>query len=86
MPDHQLDISSDPEFSLGITPAFSPTVKPGRLQRRFLGVFFQCCNAYSRVYLNRQNTAYAGNCPRCGKRGAFPIKPGGTDCRFFSAY
>lgn len=78
MSEEHLDISSE--------PVFSPVIKPGRLQRRFLGVLFQCCNAYSRIYLNRHITAYAGNCPRCGKRLTIPIKPGGTDCRFFSAY
>ncbi len=52
---------------------------------RFLGVHFACCDAYSRVYVNRARTAYVGHCPRCAKRVEFPIGPGGTDARFFVA-
>ena len=52
---------------------------------RFLGVHFACCDAYSRIYPNRENTAYVGRCPRCAKRVEFAIGPGGTDARFFVA-
>jgi hypothetical protein len=52
---------------------------------RFLGVHFACCDAYSRVYVNRAGTAYVGHCPRCAKRVEFQIGPGGTDARFFVA-
>ena len=54
-------------------------------KRKFLGVHFKCCNAYARVYTNREKTAYRGACPRCGKRVDIGIGPGGTDSRFFSA-
>jgi hypothetical protein len=52
---------------------------------RFLGVHFACCDVYSRVYINREQTAYAGHCPRCARRVQFAIGPGGTDARFFVA-
>ena len=54
--------------------------------RRFLGIQFACCGIYSRVYANREGTAYEGNCPRCGRRVRVAIGPGGTDARFFTAY
>jgi len=54
-------------------------------KRKFLGVHFQCCNVYSRAYLNKEQTAYKGACPRCGKRVEMKVGPGGTDNRFFSA-
>jgi len=53
--------------------------------RRFVGVQFTCCDVYSRVYINRDETAYEGNCPKCAKRVRLTIGPGGTDARFFTA-
>ena len=51
----------------------------------FVGVQFACCDVYSRVYINRDETAYEGNCPKCAKRVRLEIGPGGTDSRFFTA-
>ena len=54
-------------------------------ERSFVGVQFKCCDVYSRVYINRDRTAYEGNCPKCAKRIRLEIGPGGTDSRFFTA-
>ena len=53
--------------------------------RRFIGIHFICCDVYTRVYVNREETAYEGNCPKCAKRVRLRIGPGGTDARFFTA-
>ncbi len=53
--------------------------------RSFVGVQFKCCDVYVRVYINRDKTAYEGNCPKCAKAVRLPIGPGGTDARFFTA-
>jgi hypothetical protein len=53
--------------------------------RRFVGVHFVCCDVYTRVYINRDETAYEGNCPKCAKRVRLRIGPSGTDSRFFTA-
>ena len=61
---------------------------PGKeppVQRPFLGVHFACCDVYSRVYLNRAKTLYLGNCPHCTRQVRFPVGPGGTEARFFTA-
>jgi hypothetical protein len=54
-------------------------------KRKFLGVVFQCCKVYARVYINKEKTAYKGMCPRCGKHLELKIGLGGTDTRFFTA-
>jgi hypothetical protein len=53
--------------------------------RRFVGIHFVCCDVYIRVYVNRDETAYEGNCPKCAKRVRLRIGPGGTNSRFFTA-
>ncbi len=77
MPGDHLDLSSQPEF--GPRP-------PGcQITRPFLGVHYQCCSVYARVYLNREGTAYVGHCPRCSRQVRFRVGPGGSDARFFQA-
>ena len=65
----------------GEVPRTAPNVDAGR---RFVGVHFTCCDVYTRVYINRERSAYVGHCPKCAKRVQLEIGPGGTDSRFFS--
>ena len=55
--------------------------------RKYLGVMFECCNVYARVYENRDGTHYAGRCPRCMKSVRFRISHDGdgSDNRFWRA-
>lgn len=74
---------------LDLTDDLSRKDKRGRKTaaagRRFVGVQFKCCDVYVRVYINRDQTAYEGNCPKCAKPVRLEIGPGGTDARFFTA-
>jgi hypothetical protein len=73
-----LDLTNDPQ-------GHGQTSGDGRSGRRFVGVHFLCCDVYARVYVNRQQTAYEGHCPRCAKPVRLRIGPEGTDARFFIA-
>jgi len=56
-----------------------------RESKKFLGIHFTCCNVYIRIYKNKDNSAYEGRCPRCGKKVTVPIGGQGTSSRFFIA-
>jgi hypothetical protein len=78
MPGETFDATSD---ALGPAPTRDGDALAAR---KFVGVKFECCATYARIYINREETAYVGNCPRCAKQLRLRIGPGGTDSRFFT--
>lgn len=54
--------------------------------KKFIGILFECCNVYRRIYKNEKKQVYSGRCPKCGRLAEVKIGPGGTDQRFFKAY
>ena len=75
-----LDVISDPHPN----PEESDLPEQKR-QRKFIGVKFNCCGIYIRVYINKEGTAYEGRCPKCFRPVKFRVGDGGTDRRFFEA-
>lgn len=53
--------------------------------RPWIAVQWKCCHTYSRIYRNKQATAYEGRCPKCGKPVRASVGQGGTNNRFFTA-
>lgn len=86
MPGDFLDLTSSPEGQPHEHSGTSDDVAGKSGARSFVGIHFGCCDVYLRVYINRQETAYVGHCPRCMRRVELKIGPGGTDARFFTAY
>lgn len=78
-----LDLSSDPPFQPTPPSSRSERDTPDRPARKFIGIRFNCCGVYVRIYVNRDGTAYEGRCPKCFKPVKLKIGPGGTDHRFF---
>lgn len=53
--------------------------------KKYVGMLFECCNVYQRIYINKTKTAYSGNCPKCCKKVEIKIALHGTSARFFKA-
>ncbi len=54
-------------------------------KKKFLGILFECCNVYRRIYINKEKNAYEGRCPLCMREVKVLIGSDGKDTRFFKA-
>lgn len=84
-------MTDEPDYILDVAglntapPEGEAASAAGDRKRRWLGIQFECCGVYSRIYRNRQGTAYVGYCPRCSRPVRVRIGPGGEHGRFFRA-
>lgn len=54
-------------------------------RKKFLGIMFECCNVYHRIYINKEDNAYEGRCPKCFAEVRALIGEDGSTSRFFRA-
>lgn len=52
-------------------------------KRQYLGIWFDCCGTYGRIYKTKDGTAYTGRCPKCLRSVRVRVGEGGTNRRFF---
>ena len=53
-------------------------------RKNFIGVEFECCGVYSRIYYSEKHNGYFGYCPLCHRRVRVRVDPEkGVDGRFF---
>lgn len=81
-------MSDEPPYILDIAGLQEPqgtAPEPPAQARPWIGIQFECCNVYARIYRNRAGTAYVGHCPRCQRKASIRVGPGGTSSRMFRA-
>lgn len=54
-------------------------------ERMWVGVYYECCDAYSRVYRRREDLCYRGRCPRCGASVSIRVGPSGIAAKMLIA-
>jgi len=61
-----------------------PEKTPGR-NRPYIGILFECCGVYVRVYRRPDQTYYLGRCPNCLRSVRVRVAPDGINARLFRA-
>lgn len=74
-----------PGMHIDIVDSGEPAPAQDPVGQPWVGIRFECCGVYSRVYRDRDGKAYEGRCPKCLKRVCLRVGPGGTRARFFTA-
>lgn len=66
--------------------AGQPLPPADRPSRRYIGILFECCGVYQRVYRREGQRVYEGRCPRCLRSVRVRVGPDGTEQRLFRAF
>jgi len=62
-----------------------PSPKPPGRARPYVGIHFECCRVYARVYRQPGQSEYVGRCPKCLARVRLRVGRDGVSTRFFRA-
>jgi len=79
-PGYGVDIISSAD---GVALATGFNVRPP--DRPWIGIYFECCGVYARVFRRREDQQYEGRCPRCGLSVGVAVGPDGVSARLFRA-
>ncbi|MGA0163418.1 MAG: hypothetical protein ACO3LE_04095 [Bdellovibrionota bacterium] len=44
-------------------------------KRPYIGLMFECCRVYSRIYRKKEDQHYKGFCPKCGRAVSLRVDP-----------
>jgi hypothetical protein len=75
-------------FDTGESPSFGNGRSRGNDSdpaRVWIGVYYECCETYSRVYRKKSEMAYRGRCPKCGMAINVRVGPHGVSSRILIA-
>lgn len=80
----QLDLVLERDGTL--RDASNAPIAGGRTEGRpWIGIHFQCCGVYTRVYRQREASSYEGRCPKCTAKVSLRVGPDGVAARVFTA-
>ncbi len=51
----------------------------------YIGVLFECCGVYARIYRRHGRKTYEGRCPKCLRKVRARVGKDGTAARIFRA-
>lgn len=54
--------------------------------RPYLGIYFECCHVYARVYRRADQPQYVARCPRCLRAAKIRVAADGSRKRMFIAH
>lgn len=57
-----------------------------KARKRFIGVKFDCCQVYTRIYANKDETSFEGRCPKCLRKVSIKTHKKGVNLKWFSAF
>ena len=80
-PPYVLDIAGVEDLTLPAGEQVAAADHP----RKWIGMHFECCGVYTRIYRGEGADAYVGYCPRCHRQARIRVGTGGTHHRLFRA-
>jgi len=78
-------VTDEPAYQLDVVGLAKESEISKSGSRPWVGIRFNCCDVYVRIYRNAEGTAYTGRCPKCLRPVRLRVGAGGTSSRFFNA-